>query len=289
MTSRFLPDVVTQRVNMGIVMVAVPSTKPGFNIEIQRTSDDGTGTAASTGAVSIAELPPSQTAGAMFVDHLPDDGAKRFYRGRHTGAGYAPSVNWTAWTTGHRPVRLRIEDMQTLEQTASWPVSREWLPVSSGSISKNLAVPYTLFQPHGSTQPWDTANGYLQPGTTISPLLFRAPLESIPAGALLVGSTGLAAIVYLATSSETLSLGLYRAPTTDPGSWSVMTAVSEIMIPATSMYGQWVELGPIGTTERLTSTSFYELQLSLGNGTTTSPRFSHALLAYTMPTYDVTR
>lgn len=97
-----------------------------YGVDVQRTSDNGSGVAASTGATTIVEMPEGSLpeVGSIYFDLLPMDGAKRFYRARHTGKGYDEG-GWTDWTTGHTPVLLPDQTLAAAKAPSAYPVKRD--------------------------------------------------------------------------------------------------------------------------------------------------------------------
>lgn len=128
----------------GIGIALVPQNVT-YGCEVQRTSDNGSGAAASTGATSFLELSPGDVpeSGRVIRDLLPMDNNLRFYRARHVLRGY-DAGSWTGWTTGHRPILL---------DSAPTPLSAFGSPViatiqASTQITKYLRVPGASFQPN---------------------------------------------------------------------------------------------------------------------------------------------
>lgn len=189
------------------------SLTPGdvyFGTELQRTSDNGSGVAASTGATSIAEIPPGQLTelASVHMDQLPMDGQKRFYRARHIGPGYDAGA-WTAWTTGHVP-GLLTDLTVILRQQTGYPFKRERKMTDGGfalaaanatgsEFRANLYLPSTYL---------------LNVGTTGTPSVINKTRRLHPCRLQPAGSSYAATIVgqtYLATNttdSTLLAVGL---------------------------------------------------------------------------------
>lgn len=82
----------------GLVVIVIPATQEA-RIQLQQTSDDGGGAAATGEARTVAYLNSAQP--WINLD-FPTDGLLRFFRARHVGDGGDPSP-WTAWSEGTAP------------------------------------------------------------------------------------------------------------------------------------------------------------------------------------------
>src|SRR5690348_2013892 len=104
------------------ILVGITPRDANFAIELQRAPDDGTGNPNVGSAVTITTIPPAPLSGIKYPDILSKDGAFRFYRWRHIGAGYDPGT-WTGWARGIPSVLPGGSNFQS--DTGLYPVRRD--------------------------------------------------------------------------------------------------------------------------------------------------------------------
>src|SRR5712692_9894975 len=92
------PDGALRRAH-GIEVRITPGVPAGYDVELWRAPDNGSGSPNVGAAVNIQRLVGIPTAGASFIDLLAADGAYRHYRWRHVADGYDPGP-YTPWARG---------------------------------------------------------------------------------------------------------------------------------------------------------------------------------------------
>ena len=293
----------------GLAVMLVPGDLT-FGVEVERTSDDGTGVAASTGATSIANWSAGvlPDIGGFLTDYLPADNQNRFYRARHVGPGYDAGA-WTGWTTGHKPGVLRGAGAQ--QQVSGYPLKRDrkmtdggfalaaanatgsefradvYLPStyllnvgttgSPGSIPKSVKIPFTELAPSGSTYSYNQGNGVgylsLLGASTISTVWTGSAIA--PPGVTL---TEFHVNAFRDSTSPLANIELYRQD--GDGAQVQIALVSH----ASSTWAT-----PSAVLSQLVSSSQgFTVRATIANGTggTNSVRLGDMLLLYTMPSYD---
>jgi hypothetical protein len=85
-----------------------------FQIELQRTVDDGAGAPNAGVAEVVAQLPPAPLTGIVFTEDLPMDNVLRFYRYRHIRLGYTAGA-WSSWSNGKVPGIVTIPAQRAAE------------------------------------------------------------------------------------------------------------------------------------------------------------------------------
>lgn len=108
----------------GIMVVLVPSTDPGWMVQLQRSTVGTTSGGVTPDDVGI--FGPFQRAAGLAWDAHPLDEVTRYYRARHVGERHQMLVgSWTPWTTGHRPTFYALENMDAVQASAPWPIPRQ--------------------------------------------------------------------------------------------------------------------------------------------------------------------
>lgn len=294
----------------GLLIGMAPSTLSGYGIELQRTSDSGTGGAASSAAASIAELDPVALAGVPYFDELPADRQKRFYRARHIADGYTEGA-WTAWTTGHLPVQLSEKDMRNATaQVTGYPSHRSismtddlyavsaansvgtqfstnmYLPSTytlnvgttgtPSSITKTLKIPFGEFLPKSNTTKWDVGTGYLFNASTGGGSMLFYASAVLPAG-VTITETGFR--FYRDSPADTVTGTLYRLG--DSGS---VTTITQTIITGGGAGGY---VTATDTAAETVGTDSYLVEIDLNSiSATNQTRVIWYYITYTMPSYD---
>jgi hypothetical protein len=136
----------------GVMLHLTPNpTRIDLQIEVQRAPDlagaPDTGNAISLDT-HVGPFPPT---GGRFIDPLPNDGAKRWYRARHVGESVDAGA-WTAWV-GSIPYRV--------------PLTR-WVPQSAHAPFDGMAATSSWQNPQASTPVTLSSNSPIT-STTICP------------------------------------------------------------------------------------------------------------------------
>lgn len=300
----------------------------GFGSEVQRTSDNGAGVAATTGATSFMELFPGDLSemGSVVFDYLPMDNAKRFYRFRHILRGYDAGT-WSSWTTGHMPVQLNDQRLAAIRQVSGYPVKRDrkmtdgyyaiaaadttggqpagdlYIPstqrirvgtlAASSFLTKTMDLDYATFDARAAATLTYT-NGYLA-FTSSGIQTIAAPLGPIPSGALLQSGTGCTALVNLGSTQElaAISVTLRARHTTNPSNVDDIKG-GLIAAPGTSAVGNWVEVNALtGSTVQVTlgATCYasYELQYRVTSTNPANSLLARGRLQYLTSSYEISR
>lgn len=286
----------------GIVVGLMPSSQTGFGVELQRTSDVGGGSPASSAALSIAELDPLPHTGGDFADFLPLDNLYRFYRARHISDGTDPG-SWTAWTSATRPTSLGLDRPYRVSEgvarigqftlTGRTPGGRE-VPTnlfvsSSGDIivgteattgarPKTNFIDAAHFLPRDETYAWAFNGGSLTPNST-GTLKGFIPIR-LP-NAVTVRDVRL--VVYVSTAAAAQQFQLQ-----ENGSTSGITILDDYLIGGSTQPWQIVSSStPLNYTLSSGKTLMLEvLTLSAAPSTTfTNAQFGRIEVDYDMPAY----
>ncbi len=138
----------------GIGLTIIPGD-PSATIEVQRAPDDGTGNPNVGAATTVAEITSYYASGATFVDTLPHDNARRFYRVRHTRPGWNPS-GYTDWTRGIVPVPLNKSTVRpALGAVMATPGVSSIAPSATiEGQSRSVLTALTSLVPNGDFDAW---------------------------------------------------------------------------------------------------------------------------------------
>jgi hypothetical protein len=104
-----IPDIGGYPLVSGIGLSLTPASI-SFGVELQRAPDDGTGNPNVAAATTIFAWVTMPLRGVSYIDQLPLDNAKRFYRVRHAQDGVA--WDYSLWTPGRRPIIMHSPDRQ---------------------------------------------------------------------------------------------------------------------------------------------------------------------------------
>lgn len=294
----------------GVVLNLVP-TDISLRLQVQRTSELSTGGAASTAAVDIVELPPIPEAGQTYLDSLPLDGARRFYRSRHAGDGVDPST-WTEWTTGHKPVSLGDQELLTgVSSLSVYPIKRDrkfdddyfaiasanatgsefrgnlYLPSTyvinvgttgtPSSITKIVRIPYSSLLPTSYQSQWvvQSADRYIT-NSGVASVSFVGGLQ-LPPGVTL---TQLSQRANAVNALGTIVTALYQGD--DSG--GAPTSIASVASTGTT----WATNASTVFSATVSTAATYYLGVVMNDtvSSTDTLRFAWAELTYTMPSYD---
>lgn len=301
----------------GVMLNLVP-TDISLRLQVQRTSELSTGGAASTAAVDLVELPPVPEAGQTYLDSLPLDGARRFYRSRHTGDGVDAST-WTEWTTGHKPVSLGQQELLTgVSSLSVYPVKRDrkmddgyyaiaasnttgsefradiYLPSTyvinvgttgtPATITKRIRIPASEFLVASSTYVYLQSAGSIQSGTlaaTSTQLLSLTAPALVPLGITL---TEISAALYATSTAVTASVTVSRLDSTNPDNGSALASLSWSTNGGSTTGWQF----PTASLSQVaTSSGYFHFGGSIQNPSATAEgRIGYLEFTYTMPSYD---
>lgn len=304
----------------GIVLAVAPGN-PTFGCELQRTSDLGGGTPASSAATSIEQIARFPTMGFQYLDALPVDDALRFYRARHTADGYDAGA-WTAWTTGSAPVQLTHDFIALSMQGLSAPVggyflraqnsagsqasTSIWMPATetfkvgttgtASSLSKTIVQPYSAFIPLDSSQQYAISTGASwAPSSSAPGIAAIFPVTSATLNGIVpmqfppgITITKVRMLSFLSTTSSgnVVTGSFTRVSSTDPTSLSALATLTQTTTG-------WVVTNSSVMAELVGSTNLYEWRFGMtptsSNGIfggNDNAGLAQVQADYTMPSYD---
>lgn len=129
----------------GVILHLTPNpTRLDLQFEVQRAPDLA-GAPDTGNAVSLSStVGPFPGSGGRFIDALPNDGVKRWYRIRHVGDSVDPGT-WSGWL-GAAPYRIQIT---------------RWRPLSTHAPFDGMSQTSSWQQPQASIQPTTMDNNTL--------------------------------------------------------------------------------------------------------------------------------
>jgi len=289
----------------GLEIVFSPAD-PTFEVEIQRTVDNGAGAPNVGAAVSIVVLPPIPLTGSTYFDKLPVDGVKRFYRLRHTRKGWTDGA-WSNWTAGKVPApdtrggkepvaigpggiprsypfsdgkfALAAADAAGRElDDHVFIVSGKTLKVGTvaapASLTKTLRVPHTELIPESSAQSWFVTNSFTRPNTANTVVVLRGALV-LPKGVTIIAAR---ARMYRQNSgTDSAACAVVRI--NDDGTNTALATINHS--------GTGWNTNASSVLSQLVGDDAYSIEVQLlGVSAVTDARFMWVELDYTMPSYD---
>lgn len=198
----------------GVYLGLHGSTDTRFSMELQRTTEDLSGTPPFTW-VNVGQFPPEAGGVVRHIDLLPNDGVVRSYRARHIGLGYTAgpwtdSVSASPTKVLHRRPDVPIFGGGGPGNVDIWVKSTDSIKVgsrgSSGTITKTLRIPHTAFEAGTTGSLFNKNLLYIHAANTAE--------NNATAGAVFppgVTITGFDALVYQGSTNDVFDVIFVRA------------------------------------------------------------------------------
>ena len=282
-----LPPLKTRTVDyqpsFGITLTISPSTQAGADVVLERTQVSSSGTWNQIGRLGVKNGAP-----ATYVDQLPNDGVRRFYRAYEAEAGWNNST-YTKITSGY-PDQLSQGYIQVpvtlLPLNAPLSLSTRANPAYASSsgpsfYNKSMIVPFTAFVANTSTKKWTISGGVTRPaflaptpGTTAQ-LIFYTDVV-IPPGATL---TGMKTALFRQSTKDSANAFLDRS--------AVQENAAVVVLSSMAASGSTWSFPSATFSETVSTGFFYTVRVILTASTSVSARFGWAQLNYKIPNLGV--